>query len=82
MGTKRRVAVSLSTSIAVVAAMAGTAGARIPEADAGDAPVQVRPAVVAVPDAFDRALQRRNRTLEAKYAGADAVARAIARRNR
>jgi hypothetical protein len=85
MGTKRRVAVSLSTSIAVVAAMAGTAGtagARIPEADFGDAPVQVRPAVVAVPDAFDRALQRRNRTLEAKYAGADAVARANARRNR
>jgi hypothetical protein len=62
--------------------MAGTAGARNPEADFGDAPVQVRPAVVAVPDAFDRALQRRNRTLEAKYAGADAVARAIARRNR
>ncbi len=82
MGTKRRVAVSLSTSIAVVAAMAGTAGARIPEADFGDAPVQVRPAVVALPDAFDRAVQRRNRTLEAKYAGADAVARAIARRNR
>jgi len=82
MGTKRRIAVSLSASVMVVAAVAGTAGARIPEADFGDAPVQVRPAVVAVPDAFDRALQRRARTLEAKYASADAVARAIARRNR
>ncbi len=82
MGTKRRIAVSLSASVMVVAAVAGTAGARIPEADFGDAPVQVRPAVVAVPDAFDRALQRRTKTLEAKYASADAVARAIARRNR
>jgi hypothetical protein len=82
MGTKRRIAVSLSASVMVVAAVAGTAGARIPEADFGDAPVQVRPAVVAMPDAFDRALQRRTRTLEAKYASADAVARAIARRNR
>ena len=82
MGTKRRIAVSLSASVMVVAAVAGTAGARIPEADFGDAPVQVRPAMVAVPDAFDRAVQRRTRTLEAKYASADAVARAIARRNR
>ena len=82
MGTKRRMAVSLSASVALVAAVAGTAGARIPEADFGNAPVQVRPAVVAVPDAFDRAVQRRARALEAQYAGADAVARAIARRNR
>ena len=82
MGTKRRMAVSLSASVALVAAVAGTAGARIPEADFGDAPVQVRTAVVAMPDAFERAVQRRTRTLEAKYAGADAVARAIARRNR
>ncbi|HEY7345034.1 MAG TPA: hypothetical protein VH620_05695 [Gaiella sp.] len=82
MGTKRRIAVSLSASVMVVAAVAGTAGARIPEADFGDAPVQVRPAMVAVPDAFDRAVQRKTRTLEAKYASADAVARAIARRNR
>ena len=82
MGTKRRIAVSLSASVVAVAAVAGTAGARIPEADFGDAPAQVRPAVVAVPDAFDRAVQRRTRTLEATYASADAVARAIARRNR
>jgi hypothetical protein len=82
MGTTRRIAVSLSTSVALVAAVAGTAGARIPEADFGDSGAQVRPAVVAVPDAFDRAIQRRSRTLEAKYAGADAVARAIARRTR
>jgi hypothetical protein len=82
MGTKRRIAVSLSAAVALVAAVAGTAGARIPEADFGEAPARVQPAVVAVPDAFDRALQRWTRTLEAKYAGADAVARAIARRNR
>ena len=82
MGTKRRIAVSLSASVALVATVAGTAGARIPEADFGDGAVQVRPAVVAVPDAFERALQLRTRALEAKYAGADAVARAIARRNR
>jgi hypothetical protein len=82
MGTKRRIAVSLSTSVALAAAVAGTAGARIPDGEFGDSGVQVRPAVVAVPDAFDRALQRRNRTLEATYAGTDAVARAIARRNR
>jgi hypothetical protein len=82
MGTTRRIAVSLSASVAVVAAVAGTAGARIPEADFGEAPVQVRPAVVAMPDALDRAMQRRIQTLEAKYAGADAVARAIARRSR
>lgn len=82
MGTKRRIAVSLSASVALVATVAGTAGARNPDADFADVPVQVRPAVVAMSDAFDRAVQRRNRTLEAKYAGADAVARAIARRNR
>ncbi len=82
MGTKKRIAVSLSASVALVASVAGTAEARIPEADFGEAPAQVRPATVAVPDAFDRAMQRRSRTLEAKYAGGDAVARAIARRNR
>ena len=43
MGTKRRMAVSLSASVALVAAVAGTAGARIPEADFGDAPVQFGP---------------------------------------
>jgi hypothetical protein len=80
--TRTRIAVSLSVSVAVASVLAGTAGARIPEADFGDAPVQERPAVVAVPDAFERAVQRRTRVLEAKYAGADAVARAIAHRNR
>ena len=80
--TRTRIAVSLSVSVAAVSVLAGTAGARIPEADFGDAPAQARPAVVAVPDAFERAVQRRTRTLETKYAGADAVARAIARRSR
>ena len=48
MGTKKRIAVSLSASIAIVASVAGTAGARIPEADLGEAPVQVLPAVPAL----------------------------------
>jgi len=84
MGIARtRIAVSVSTSIAVVAAIAGTAGARIPEADSGiGGGTQVRPAVVALPDAVDRAVQRNARTLDVKLAGPDAVARAIARRNR
>lgn len=80
--TRTRIAVSLSVSVAAVSVLAGTAGARIPEGDFGDGGAQARPAVVAVPDAFERAVQRRARTLEEKYAGADAVARAIARRNR
>lgn len=79
--TRARVAVSVSVSIAVVAAAAGTAGARIPEGDMGGG-ARVLPAVVAVPDAFDRAMQVRTRTLEARFADSDTVARAIARRNR
>ena len=42
----------------------------------------MRPAIVAVPDAIDRAVQVRTRALEATFAESDAVARAIARRNR
>ena len=80
--TRTRIAVSLSVSVAAVSALAGTAGARIPEGDFGDGAATTRPAVVAVPDVFERAVQRRTRVLEAKYAGTDAVARAIARRNR
>ena len=81
--TRTRIAVSVSTSIAVVAAVAGTAGARIPEGDNGGGGVtQVQPAVVAMPDAVDRAVQRNARTLGVQFAGPDAVARAIARRNR
>jgi len=82
MGTTRtRIAVSISASVAIVAAVSGTAGARIPEGDTGgDAHAQ--PAVVALPDAIDRAVQLRTRTLGTAFAGPDAVARAIARRNR
>jgi hypothetical protein len=80
--TRTRIAVSLSASIAVVASIAGTAGARIPEGDDGVGAAPARPAVVAVPDAFERAAQRRARALVARFAGTDAVARAIARRNR
>jgi hypothetical protein len=35
-----------------------------------------------MPDAVDRAVQRNARTLAVEFAGPDAVARAIARRNR
>ena len=80
--TRTRIAVSLSASVAVVASIAGTAGARIPEEDFGDGSAIARPAVVAAPDAVERAVQRRARALEARFAGPDAVARAIARRNR
>jgi len=37
---------------------------------------------VAVPDAIERAVHVRTRALEATFADSDAVARAIARRNR
>ncbi len=81
--TRTRIAVSLSVSVAAVASVAGTAGARIPEGDfVGGSAVAAQPAVAVVPDAVDRALGRRARTLDTKYAGTDAVARAIARRNR
>jgi hypothetical protein len=81
--TRTRIAVSVSTSIAVVATVAGTAGARIPEADSGGGGgTQARPAIVALTDAVDRAVQRNARTLDVQFAGPDAVARAIARRNR
>jgi len=79
--TRTRIAASISVSIAVVAAAAGTAGARIPEGDLGGG-ARVQPAIVAVPDAFDRAVHVRTRALEATFADSDAVARAIARRNR
>ena len=80
--TRTRMAISISVSIAVVAAAAGTAGARIPEGDTGGGGARVQPAIVAVPDAFDRAVHVRTRALEATFADSDAVARAIARRNR
>jgi hypothetical protein len=81
--TRTRIAVSVSASIAVVAAIAGTAGARIPEGDTvGGGGAQARPAAVAMPDAVDRAVQRHTKTLEVQFEGPDAVARAIARRSR
>lgn len=80
--TRTRIAVSVSTSIAVVAAIAGTAGARIPEGDTVGGSAQARPAVVALPDAVDRAVRRHSQTLEVQFDSPDAVARAIARRSR
>ena len=83
MGTTRtRIVVSISASLAVVASVAGTAGARIPEDLSGPGVSQALPAVVVESDAVDRATRRRARALEAKYSGPDAVARAIARRGR
>jgi len=76
--TRTRIAITISASVAVVASVAGTAGAVIPNLDAGDGNRQAQPA----PDAIDRALQRRTRTLGTTATGTDAVARAIARRNR
>jgi hypothetical protein len=80
-GTRTRVAVALSTTIAVVTAVAGTAGARIPEGDAFGGGAQAQPAVVALPDAVERAVQARARTL-AGASASDVVARAIARHGR
>ena len=76
--TRTRIAITISASVAVVASVAGTAGARIPNLDAGDGNTQAQPAT----DAIDRALQRRTRTLGTTATGTDAIARAIARRNR
>ena len=76
--TRTRIAITISASVAVVASVAGTADARIPNLDAGDGNTQAQPAA----DAIDRALQRRTRTLGTTATGTDAVARAIARRNR
>lgn len=76
--TRTRIAISISASAAVVASVAGTAGARIPNLDAGDGNAQAQPAAAAI----DRALQRRTRTLGTTATGTNAVARAIARRNR
>jgi len=81
--TRTRIAVSVSASLAVVAAVAGTAGARIPEADSGGGgEAQTWPSVVVLPDAVDRAVQRNARLLEVRFTSPDVVARAIARRNR
>ncbi len=80
--TSTRVAVSLSVATAVVATVAGTAGARIPEGDAGAVATPARPAVVALPDVVERAVQVRTQALALRSTGTDAVARAIARRNR
>jgi hypothetical protein len=80
--TRTRIAISLTASVAVVATIAGSAGARVPILDAGDGIAQSQPAAVAAPDAIDRALQRRTRTLGTTAVGTDAIARAIARRSR
>ena len=80
--TRTRIAVSVSASIAVVAAITGTAGARIPEGDGLGGGAQARLAAVALPDAVDRAVKRHAQTLEVRLGASDVVSRAIARRSR
>ena len=75
-----RIALSLSVSLAVAASVAATAGARIPEVDEDWGAARTRPAVVVVPDAFERAVQRHSVALRASASVPDAFERAVVRR--
>jgi hypothetical protein len=75
-----RIAVSLSVSLAVAASVAAGAGARIPDVEQDTGVSQARPAVVVVPDAFERAVKRSAATLRSAAPGLDAFERAAARR--
>jgi len=76
-----RIAVSVAVSVTVVGAVGPTAGARIPEADWGThAPAYQ--AVAAVPDVFERAVQRSQYKPQAVVVVPDAFERAVQRRNR
>jgi hypothetical protein len=74
--------VSLSVSLAVAASVAATAGARIPDVEQDSGVAQARPAVVVVPDAFERAAKRDSVGLRATAPAPDAFERAVARRGR
>ncbi len=95
---KRRIGVALAVSVAVVASLAGTAGARIPAGEI-DGAAQAEPelnfsgfnlgmylplnsGLNSIDGWISQQMIRRAAALEAKFAGPDAVARAIARRNR
>jgi hypothetical protein len=96
--TKTRIGVALSVSVAVVASLAGTAGARIPQGEVdGAAQTQPEPSSRAsnlglylpldsglnsIDSWISQQMTRRAAALEANFAGPEAVARAIARRNR
>jgi hypothetical protein len=77
-----RIALSLSVSLAVAASVAATAGARIPDVEQDSGVAQARPAVVVVPDAFERAVKRYSVGLRASAPGPDAFERAVARQRR
>lgn len=94
--TKTRIGVALSVSVAVVASLAGTAGARIPQGEV-DGAAQAQPSSRAsnlglylpldsglnsIDSWISQQMTRRAAALEANFAGPEAVARAIARRNR
>ena len=96
---KTRIGVALSVSVTVVASLAGTAGARIPEGEMADRTARVQPelnfsgfnlgmylpgnaGLNSIDSWLSERMMRRAAALEAKFAGPDAVARAIARRNR
>ena len=96
--TKTRIGLALSVSVAVVASLAGTAAARIPAGEIDGAAqarpeLSFSSANLGLYLAFDSGLSsidswisqqmvRHAASTEAKSAGPDAVARAIARRNR
>lgn len=90
--------ISAAVSIAAVASLAGTAGARIPDGKMVDS-TQPQPTLSfsefnlgmdlpsdaglsSIDNWISDQMTRRVAALEAKFAGPDAVARAIARRNR
>jgi hypothetical protein len=93
-----RTLVSTAVSVAAVASLAGTAGARIPDGKVVDS-TQPQPTLSfsgfnlgmdlpgnaglsSIDSWISDQMTRRVTALEAKFAGPDAVARAIARRNR
>jgi hypothetical protein len=95
---KTRIGVAVSVSVAVVASLAGTAGARIPTGEI-DGTAQAQPelnfsgfnlgsylpfnsGLNSIDSWISQQMMRRAAALEAQYVGSDAVARAIARRNR
>jgi hypothetical protein len=77
-----RIAASLSVSLAIAASVAAGAGAKIPEIEQDTGVARAQPAVVVVPDAFERAVKRYSVRLRAPASGPDAFERAVARQRR
>jgi hypothetical protein len=74
-----RIAASLAVSVAIAASVAPAGGARIPEADWGES-APAYEAAAAIPDVFERAVQRRLQTPRAGVTVLDAFERAAQRR--